>query len=85
MLPKLENESIATRGIDVEAAGLGSGAESNLAELFGGGLDVHAGVREEVHLVLGGDERVESGNTVQSFAHANDLQARDGSYPGNAG
>ena len=73
-LPKLENDKHGDTRCHVEAASHVGRAQGDLDQVFRRGLDVDAGVGQEVDLALARDHGVAAGNPVQALAHADDLQ-----------
>ena len=64
-----------SRGSGRSGAPLGS-AECDFNQVFGSGIDVHAGVGQEEEFSIARDHGVAPGDAVLTFAHANDLQWR---------
>ena len=65
-----------------------SRAQSNFDQVFRRGLNIDAGVGHEEDLALARDHHIATGDAVQSFTHADDLQRRTdrvGEMLGNAG
>jgi hypothetical protein len=51
-------------------------AQRDLNKVFCRRLDVHAGIGEEEDFAFASDDGVAAGNSMQAFAHANNLQRR---------
>ncbi len=52
------------------------GAQSDLYQVLGCRINIHAGVGQEIQVAFPRDHGVAAGNLVQPFAHANNLQRR---------
>jgi hypothetical protein len=63
-------------GREVEAARGLRGAERDLNQIFGGGIDVHAGIGEQIQLARACDHQVAARDPFEALARANDLQGR---------
>ena len=75
-------------GNEIEASRHVSGAKRNLDQVFGGRLDVHAGIGEKEYFSFTGDDAVAAGDAMQALTHANNLQRgpdRIGKMLGHAG
>ena len=73
VLPKFENESMATRGSTLNQRATSAARIAVSAERLRAGLDVHRRVGEEVNIFVGGDH-VEPRDALDAGARADDLQ-----------
>ena len=65
MLPKFENESMATRGSWLKRQRLFGSHDGDFGQILGGRLDIYGGIGQEIDAALGRDQHIDAGHDAQ--------------------